>query len=199
MGAVAVLAMAGAAPAGPATQDKTGAAAPSDEAAAAARSKEPAPYLIGAGDHLRLFVWKEPDLSQELSVRVDGMITVPLIGEVRAAGLTTPQLSSVVQEKLSKFLTSPSVTVGLVAAQSAQFYIVGRVARPGAFLLDKATTFLQALALAGGFTEFAKTDHVLIFRAGDTQPLVVNYKKLEGGSDSGDNVNLRSGDTIVVP
>jgi polysaccharide export outer membrane protein len=199
LGAVAVLATAGAAAATPVAQEKAAAAGKSGEAGATADSSEPAPYLIGAGDHLRLFVWKEPDLTQELSVRVDGMITVPLIGEVRAAGLTTPQLSTVVQEKLSKFLNSPSVTVGLVAAQSAQFYIVGRVARPGAFLLDKATTFLQALALAGGFTEFAKTDHVLIFRAGETQPLVVNYKKLEAGSDSGDNVHLRSGDTIVVP
>jgi polysaccharide export outer membrane protein len=154
-------------------------------------------YAIGPGDHLRLFVWKEPDLSQEIVVRFDGMITVPLIGDVRAAGLTTSDLSLVIQEKLARFVNSPSVTVGLTA-QSAQFFIVGRVSRPGAYALDKPTTFLQALALAGGFAEFAKTDHVLVFRAGGP-PLVVNYKKLEGGTDPGDNISLRTGDTIVVP
>jgi polysaccharide export outer membrane protein len=156
-------------------------------------------YAIGAGDRLRLFVWKETDLSQEIVVRIDGIITVPLIGDVQAAGLTTSELSTAIQEKLAHFVNSPSVTVGLVSAQSAQIFIVGRVSRAGAFGLEKPTTFLQALALAGGFVEFAKTDHVLVFRRGETQPLVVNYKKLESGSDPADNILLRSGDTIVVP
>ena len=87
----------------------------------------------------------------------------------------------------------------MLAAQSAQFFIVGRVSRAGAYGLDKPTTFLQALALAGGFVEFAKTDHVLVFRRAEAQPLVVNFKKLESGSDPGENIPLRSGDTIVVP
>lgn len=174
---------------------------------ASAAGQKPAPptpaaetaYAIGAGDRLRLFVWKELELSQELVVRIDGIITVPLIGDVRAAGLTTSELSTVIQEKLAHFVNSPSVTVGLVAAQSAQFFIVGRVSRAGAFGLDKPTTFLQALALAGGFVEFAKTDHIIVFRRGEAQPLVVNYKKLESGSDPAENILLRSGDTIVVP
>lgn len=168
-------------------------------AAPAAPAGQPAPYTIGAGDRLKLFVWKEADLTQEIVVRVDGMITVPLIGDVRAAGLTTADLSAVVQEKLARFVNSPSVTVGVVGAQSAQFFIVGKVSRPGAYALDKPTSFLQALALSGGFTEFAKSDRVLVFRAGEAQPLVVNFKKLEGGTDPGENIQLRSGDTLVVP
>ena len=160
---------------------------------------ETAAYTIGAGDRLRLFVWKEADLTQEITVRVDGMITVPLIGDVRAAGLTSMELSLVVQDKLARFVNNPSVTIGVTGAQSAQFFIVGRVSRPGAFPLEKPTTFLQALALSGGFTEFAKTDRVLVFRAGEAQPRVVNYKKLEAGTDPGENITLRSGDTLVVP
>lgn len=160
---------------------------------------DPSPYAIGAGDRLRLFVWKEADLTQEIVVRIDGVITVPLIGDVRAAGLTTSDLSIVIQDKLARFVNNPSVTVSLVAAQSAQFFMVGRVSRPGAYALDKPTSFLQALALAGGFTEFAKTDHVLVFRSGEAQPLVLNFKKLEAGADPGENIQLRTGDTLVIP
>jgi polysaccharide biosynthesis/export protein len=159
---------------------------------------DPVHYTIGAGDRLKLFVWKEADLTQEIGVRIDGMITVPLIGDVQAAGLSPSQLSAVIQEKLAKFLNTPNVTVGVVAAQSAQFFVVGKVSRPGAYALDKPTTFLQSLALAGGFAEFAKTDRVLVFRTGEAQPLVISYKKLEGGGDSAENIPLRSGDTLVV-
>jgi polysaccharide export outer membrane protein len=176
-----------------------GGAAAAQEAAPASPLPAIAPYAIGAGDRLKLFVWKEPDLTQEIVVRVDGIITVPLIGDVRAAGLTTSNLSTVIQEKLARFVNSPSVTVGVTSAQSAQFFIVGKVARPGAYALDKPTSFLQALALAGGFADFAKSDRVLVFRAGQAQPVVLNYKKLEAGTEAGENIPLRSGDTIVVP
>jgi polysaccharide export outer membrane protein len=155
------------------------------------------PYRIGSGDRLQLFVWREPELSRELAVRTDGFITVPLVGDVRATGLTPADVAAAVQKKLAVYLNSPSVTVGVSAAQSAQFYVVGRVARPGAFPLDKPTRFLQALALAGGFVDFAKTDRVLVFRSGE-RPVTVNYKKLESGEES-DNILLQSGDTVVVP
>ena len=165
------------------------------------RGQEVAPateaYRIGSGDRLQLFVWKETELTRELTVRVDGFVTVPLIGDVRASGLTPAEVSSAVQKKLAQFVNNPNVTVGILAAQSAQFFVVGRVARPGAFPLDKPTRFLQALALAGGFLEFAKTDRVLVFRGGRVIP--VNYKKLEGGTDVSDNIPLLSGDTVVVP
>jgi polysaccharide biosynthesis/export protein len=156
------------------------------------------PYRIGSGDRLQLFVWRETELTSELTVRIDGSITVPLIGDVRAAGLTPTEVSTAVQKKLAQYVNNPNVSVGVIAAQSAQFFVVGRVARPGAFPLDKPTRFLQALALAGGFLEFAKTDRVLIFRGGG-RVIPVNYKKLESGTDTSDNVLLQTGDTLVVP
>lgn len=156
------------------------------------------PYRIGAGDRLLLFVWKEAEITRELVVRVDGMVTVPLIGDTQAASLTTSELSAEVRKRLALFLNNPSVTVGLLGAQSAQFYVVGRVSRPGAYPIDKPTTFLQALALAGGFAEFAKTDRVLVFR-GAKPPIPVNYKKLEGGEDTAENISVQAGDTILVP
>lgn len=155
-------------------------------------------YRIGSGDRLQLFVWREAELSRELAVRIDGFITVPLIGDVRAAGLTPAEVSSAVQKKLAQYVNNPNVTVGVLAAQSAQFFVVGRVARPGAYPLDKPTRFLNALALAGGFLEFAKTDRVLVFR-GAGKAVAVNYKKLESGDDVSDNIALQAGDTVVVP
>lgn len=155
-------------------------------------------YRIGSGDRLQLFVWREAELTRELTVRIDGFITVPLIGDVRAAGQTPTEVSAAIQKKLGQFVNNPNVSVGVLAAQSAQFFVVGRVARPGAYPLEKPTRFLQALALAGGFLEFAKTDRVLVFRGGG-RPIPVNYKKLEGGDDASENIPLQSGDTVVVP
>lgn len=155
-------------------------------------------YRIGSGDRLQLFVWREAELTRELTVRIDGFVTVPLIGDVPAAGLTPTEVSSAVQKKLAQYVNNPNVTVGVLAAQSAQFFVVGRVARPGAYALDKPTQFLQALALAGGFLEFAKADRILVFRGGG-RAIPVNYKKLENGEDTSENISLQSGDTVVVP
>lgn len=174
------------------------AASPAWAQAPAARSTEAqAAYLIGAGDRLQLFVWKEADLTRELLVRLDGMVSVPLVGDVRAAGVTPSDLARTIEGRLGRLVNSPSVTISLLSAQSAQFYIVGRVSRAGAFPLDRPTTFLQALAVAGGFTEFAKSDRVLVFRG--VRVIPVNYKKLESGSDAAENIQLVAGDTIVVP
>ncbi len=159
----------------------------------------PEAYRIGAGDRLQLFVWKEVDLTRELLVRMDGMVTVPLVGDIKAMGLTTAEVSTEIQRRLARFINGPNVTISVIAAQSAQIFILGRVARSGAYPLDRPTTFLQGLALAGGFTEFAKTDRVLVFRAGESRVIPVNYKKLEGGADQSENVRLFAGDTILVP
>jgi polysaccharide biosynthesis/export protein len=155
-------------------------------------------YRIGSGDRLQLSVWREAELTRELTVRIDGFVTVPLVGDVRAVGLTPAEVASAVQKKLGQYVNNPNVTVGVLAAPGAQFFVVGRVARPGAFPLDKPTRFLHALALAGGFLEFAKTDRVLVFR-GKGGVIPVNYKKLESGTDVSDNIPLQSGDTVVVP
>jgi polysaccharide export outer membrane protein len=158
-------------------------------------------YTIGAADVLQIFVWKEAELSKEVTVRLDGRITVPLLGDVEAAGRSPQQLSEELAKSLGRFLESPRVTVGVNHANSTTFYVVGLVGKPGEFPLSRRTTFLQGLALAGGFRDFAKTDSILIIRqerAGQ-RVIPVNYKRIEDGKDVGQNVLLRPGDTIVVP
>ena len=158
-------------------------------------------YVIGPADVLQLFVWKEPDLTKDITVRLDGRITVPLLGDVEAAGRSPQQLGAELVKALSKFMENPRVTVGVLQANSTRFYVVGLVGKPGDFPLSGRTTLLQGLALAGGFRDFAKTDSIVIVRQDRTGQLVipVNYKKLEDGKDMSQNVTLRPGDTIVVP
>lgn len=182
-----------------------GPALPGGAAQAPAKPDRPDPklvdYLIGPGDVLQIFVWKEPDLSKDVTVRLDGRVTVPLLGDVEAAGRGPQQLAEDLAKSLGKFLESPRVTVGVNQANSTRFYVVGLVNKPGEFPLSGRTTFLQALALAGGFKDFAKTDSILVIRqdrAGQNV-IPVNYKKLEDGKDMSQNVLLRPGDTIVVP
>ncbi len=168
-----------------------------------------AEYRIGSGDVLQLFVWKEPEMSRELMVRVDGKVTVPLLGDVEAAGRTPELLSAEVTKLFKKFLAAPQVTVGIVNANSARFFVLGQVARPGDFPLRGRTSVLQGLALAGGFREYAKTDSIVIVRQdrGTFLPkgrpaetfIQFNYKKLESGRGLSENVMLRPGDTILVP
>jgi polysaccharide export outer membrane protein len=166
---------------------------------AAIEEADEQPYRIGPGDQLELFVWKEPDLTRQLLVRTDGMVTVPLIGDVEAGGFTTSDVATSIEERLGQYVNSPNVTVGLKTGQSAQFFVVGKVSKPGAYPLDKPTNFLQALALAGGFVEFAKTDRVLIYREGESKVHTVNYEKLEDGEDPSENIPLYPGDTVLVP
>ena len=158
---------------------------------------------------LRVFVWKEPELSGELQVRFDGKVTIPLLGDIEAAGRTPEQLAGEVAKAFRKFLAAPQVTIGVVSANNARFFVLGQVARPGDFPLRGRTTVLQGLALAGGLREFAKTDSIVIVRQdkGFFLPkgrpsetfITVNYKKLEGAKDVGENVVLRPGDTVLVP
>jgi polysaccharide export outer membrane protein len=158
----------------------------------------PSEYRIGAADVLQVVVWKEPDLTREVTVRFDGMVTLPLIGDVAAAGQTPALLAEDITAKLSRFIELPRVTVGVSQANSARFYIVGQTARSGEFPLSRRMTVLQCLALAGGFKEFAKTESIVIVRS-DGSVLAVNYKRIADGKDLTQNVTLRAGDTIVVP
>jgi len=181
-------------------------AAPQAKPAAAKAAKgqdtpEPVDYLIGAGDTLHVFVWKEPELSRDVTVRVDGKITVPLIGDVEAAGRTPQQLSTELGRGLGKFLESPQVTLAVSQPVSSRFYIIGQVLKSGDFPLATRVNILQALALAGGFRDYAKTDEIVIIRDGKGGQAVipVNYKKLESGKDMTQNVPIRPGDVIVVP
>lgn len=155
-------------------------------------------YSIGPSDVLRIVVWKEPDLTQDVTVRADGMITFPLLGDVEAAGRTPARLAETLGKALQKFVESPRVTVALSQANSARFYVVGLVARPGEFPLASHTTVLHGLALAGGLREFAKAESIVIVRE-DQTVIPVNYKRLSEGKDVSQNVSLARGDTIVVP
>jgi polysaccharide export outer membrane protein len=179
-------------PGGIARAQEPAAKAPAGHVAAA-----PA-YTIGPADTLRVIVWKEPELTLDVTVRIDGMITLPLLGDVEAARRTPNQLAASLAQALERFIETPRVSVAVTQANSAKFYVVGQVTKPGEFTLSSRTTVLQALALAGGFKEFAKTDSIVIVR--DDQSVVpVNYKRIAEGKDVSQNVSIARGDTIVVP
>lgn len=159
-------------------------------------------YAIMPGDVLRVAVWKEPDLTGEVTVRPDGKITLPLLGDVEVAGRSPQQLGVELGESLRRFVEDPRVTVAVAQANSARFYIIGQVARPGVYPLTGRVSVIQALALAGGFLPFAKRDKVAIVRDmnGVQTRVPINYEKLEKGKNLQQlNVLLQAGDTIVVP
>lgn len=160
----------------------------------------PASYVIGADDMLLVSVWKEPDLTNSLPVRSDGMISLPLLNDVQAAGLTPTQLAASITEKLKQYVTDPHVTVVVTQMNSQRIYVMGEVQHTGAMNLLPDMTVLQALASAG-FTQFANTKGIYVLRTqhGEQVKLAVNYKKLVKGESMDQNLVLKPGDTIVVP
>jgi polysaccharide biosynthesis/export protein len=157
-------------------------------------------YQIGADDVLLISVWKEPDLTTTLPVRPDGNISLPLLNDVQAAGLSPMQLAASVTEKLRKFVADPRVTVVVTQINSQKIYVTGEVQHTGAIQLLPNMTVLQALADAG-FTQFANTKGIYVLRAenGRQQKIPVNYKRLVKGQAIEQNIILKPGDTIVVP
>ena len=168
------------------------------ETRAAARGPALPGYTIGLGDMLRVAVWKEPELTLDVTVRPDGKITVPLLGDVEAAGRSPGQLAGTLAAELQQLVESPRVTVSVTQATSARIYVVGQTLRPGEFPLSGRMTVLKALALAGGFKEFARPEDIVIVRE-DQTVLPFNYKRVAEGKDMSQNVLLAAGDTIVVP
>lgn len=158
----------------------------------------PQPYTIGAADVLQVSVWKEPELTRDVTVRFDGMVTLPLIGDVQAAGRTPSALAESLRKSLERFVEVPRVSVSVAQATSARFYVVGQVTKSGDFPLSGRTSVIQALALAGGFKEFAKPDEIVVIRL-DQTIVPVNYKRIADGRDVSQNIQLSPGDTIVVP
>jgi polysaccharide export outer membrane protein len=158
-------------------------------------------YQIRRGDVLQLFVRNETDLIREATVRPDGRITMPMIGDVVAEGRAPDEIAEEIRGRLKEFVTLPVVTVSVGQAAGSVFYVVGQVARAGGFPLVGRTTVLHALALAGGFREFARPDRILVVREGKDgdQVVRVNYKRIEDGGDLTQNIALRPGDTVVVP
>jgi polysaccharide biosynthesis/export protein len=157
-------------------------------------------YVIGPDDVLSIRVWKEADLTATLPVRPDGKISLPLLNDVQAAGLTPLQLADSVTEKLKKYIDDPRVTVVVAAINSKRIYMVGEVLRAGAQSMLPNMTVLQALSSAG-LNQFAKTKGIYVLRTenGKQEKLPVNYRKLVKGQQMQQNYVLQPGDTIVVP
>jgi polysaccharide export outer membrane protein len=154
-------------------------------------------YIIGAQDVLYVQVWREPDFTRQVVVRPDGKISVPLIGEVEAAGLTPEQCAEKVRQGLTKLINNPDVSISVLSVNSKRYFIDGEVYRPGLYRLVTPTTVLEALSEAGGFREFANTKKIRILR-GD-QTLKFNYKEVSHGKNMSQNVYLQNGDHIIVP
>ncbi len=157
-------------------------------------------YLIGPSDVLEIIVWKEPDLSREVTVRPDGRITLPLIDDVMAAGLTPMALKKELEKRFAEYIDTPEVTVIVKSLASKRYYLIGEIARPGEYLLTKPTTVLQALAIGGGFSEWAKKDKVMVirFEDGSRKILHFNYEAAAKGKEINDFF-LKADDIILVP
>jgi polysaccharide export outer membrane protein len=179
---------------------------PQQESAAApvapAPPKADESYIIGPDDILAINVWKEADVSRSIPVRSDGKISLPLVGEIQAAGLTPHQLERALVAKLQNFIAEPEVTVIVQEIRSQRFNILGQVARPGSYLLTSTTTVLDAIAMAGGFRDFAKQKNIYVLREdgqGNHVRLPFNYKEVIKGKNSDQNIRLKPRDTIVIP
>lgn len=160
-------------------------------------------YKIGIGDILDIVTWKEADFSREnIVVRLDGKISLPLLDDIVAAGLTPLQLKKNISSLLKKFIDSPNVTVVVRSPASQRFYILGEVARTGEYPIQKELTIIQAFAMAGGFTEWATKKEIILIRKkpeGGTDVIKVDYKKLSQGKGLENNITLKADDTIIVP
>jgi len=158
-------------------------------------------YTIGVDDVLDISVWKEPDVSRSVPVRPDGKISLPLINDVQAAGLTPADLATEITDRLKKYLNDPQVTVIVTQINSRRVYVVGGVVRAGAYPLLPGMTVLQAISAAGGFTGFADTKAIRVMRTVDGKQveLPFDYHAVLKGTKSSENILLNPGDTIVVP
>lgn len=177
---------------------------------AASTTQNPAPpksatddpgYIIGQDDVIDISVWKETEISRRVPVRPDGKISIPLLNDVQAAGLTPMQLQAQLTEKLRKFLTEPQVTVIVVAINSRRVYIMGEVGRPGPIPLLANMTVLQAITTAGGLGQFANGSKIRIIRNENGKQIVFsfNYKEVLNAKNPEQNIILKPGDSIVVP
>jgi polysaccharide export outer membrane protein len=158
--------------------------------------------VIGANDVLLVNVWKEPDISHSVPVRSDGKISLPLVGELQAGGQTPRQLEQEITKRLQSYISEPEVTVIVTASNSQKVNLMGMVSRPGAYLLTRSTTVLDAIAMAGGFKDFAKQKSIYVLRQapdGTQKRIPFNYKEVIKGKNPDQNIPLQAGDTLVVP
>ncbi len=176
---------------------------------AAADSKnnqaKPAPgneeYIIGLGDILEINVWKEAELSRIVTVRLDGRISLPLLGDVDASGKSPRVLTAFLEKEFGKIIAEPAVSVMLQESRSRRYYMVGQVNTPGEFAIDYPVTILQALARGGGFLEWAKTSNIIIVRQSVDGEMLLpfDYNDFIKGKNQHANILIAPGDTIIVP
>jgi polysaccharide export outer membrane protein len=188
-------------PAANSASDKTASDKTPDKTRTAASASQAGPeYVIGPEDVLHISVWKEAELTANLPVRPDGKISLPLLDDVQASGLTAMQLAASVTEKLKKYIADPRVTVVVTQINSKRIYLVGEVLHVGVMPMSPNMTVLQALSSAG-FSQFANTKRIYVLRTekGKQQKLPVDYRKLVKGEQMEQNYVLQPGDTIVVP
>jgi polysaccharide export outer membrane protein len=159
-------------------------------------------FVIGNDDVLAINVWKEPDISRSIPVRSDGKISLPLVGEVQATGQTPLKLEQEIAAKLKNYISEPEVTVIVQQINSQKFNILGQVNKPGSYLITNSATVLDAIAMAGGFRDFAKQKSIYILRQngdGTQARIPFNYKDVVKGQNPAQNIKLQPRDTIVVP
>jgi polysaccharide biosynthesis/export protein len=159
-------------------------------------------YIIGVDDVLAVSVWNEPQVSRSVPVRSDGKISLPLAGEMQASGETPRQLEQALSSKLKSYISDPEVTVIVEQSKSQNFNILGQVTKPGSYPLGSSPTVLDAIALAGGFRDFAKQKSIYVLRKnpdGTQARLAFNYKEVIKGKNSEQNIKIQPNDTIVVP
>jgi polysaccharide export outer membrane protein len=182
----------------PTTQDGD----PPQPRAIAANRPHDDSFVIGNDDVLAINVWKEPDLTRSISVRSDGKISLPLVGELEAAGKTPSQLEKAITDKLQNYITDPEVTVMVEQVNSKKFNILGQVSKPGSYAIALAPTVMDAIAAAGGFRDFAKVKGVYILRQnpdGTETRIPFNYSKFIKSKNRPDNIKLQAHDTVIVP
>jgi polysaccharide biosynthesis/export protein len=176
----------------------------SDTAESAAAQSKPHDdsFTIGNDDVLAINVWKEPDISRSIPVRSDGKISLPLAGEVQASGQTPRKLELEIASRLKNYISEPEVTVMVQQINSQKFNVLGQVVRPGSYVITNSPTVLDALAIAGGFRDFAKKKSIYVLRQnpGGTQTrLAFNYQEVVKGMNPAQNITLQPRDTVVVP
>ena len=164
-------------------------------------SAAPITYVLGPGDVIQISVWKDPELSRETVVRPDGKISFPLINDVDAAGMSVDELRQVIQKRIKEYVPGSPVSVVLQRLGSRKVYVVGKVQKPGLYIMDSEMTVMQALALAGGLTPFASESITVLRRGKDGGETMMkfDYGAAGKGRDSGQNIVLQSDDTIIVP
>jgi polysaccharide export outer membrane protein len=190
--------LAGQVVAGSQSQPSAPAAAPAQTVPAAT---PPSDYRIGPEDVLGIVFWREPEMSGDVTVRPDGLITIPVIGEVQAAGKRPQELQDEIVAAASKYITGVNVVVVVRTINSRKIFVTGRVTTPGTYPIIGPLTVMQAIALAGGLTEFANSKDITILRTekGQSQKFNFNYQDIARGKNLEQNIQLKPGDTVVVP